>query len=129
MFRLCVELGCPHPDELILGTPPTTAKIGLGRWFGKDRYLSVTLPGKPGMTALQLNEWFAFSSLEPVGREFRAELRHGQSQAMVANLNRDTKNRHEPFTAVEFMNFTEKPPVKVYSEAELEAYTAKMFGG
>jgi len=44
------------------------------------------------------------------------------------NLNRDPKQRSEPFNAIEFMNFTEKPPEKIYTAEELEAYADKIFG-
>lgn len=64
--------------------------------------------------------------LEPIG-EFRSELRHGQMMALHLNLNRDSKT--EPFKALDMMNFIEKPPEKVYTMEELEAYAAKIFGG
>lgn len=65
--------------------------------------------------------------IEPFG-EFRQELRHGQMMALHLNLNRDSKQRPEPFTALECMNFVEREPEKVYSQEELEAYAAKIFG-
>lgn len=86
------------------------------------------MPGKPGLTASQLNEWMAYASIEPFG-EFRSELRHGQQMAMTANINRDSKAKPEPFTATDFMNFVEKEPEKQYTQEELEAYAEKIFGG
>jgi len=79
------------------------------------------------MTAAQLNELLAFNSLEPFG-EYRSELRHGQQMALQLNLNRDPKQRHDPFNALECMNFTQKPPERVYTAEELEKYAAKIFG-
>lgn len=96
-------------------------------WWGKPRYLSISLPGKPGLTASQLNDWFAYEQIEPFG-EFRSELRHGQMMALHANLNRDSKNKPEPFTALDFMNFVEREPEREYTIEELEAYAAKIFG-
>jgi hypothetical protein len=112
---------------LLYGTSPKALKFGLGRWFGKERYLTVTLPGKDPLTAFQFNEWLAYYNIEPFG-EFRSELRFGSVMALTANLNRDSKNKPEPFTALDFMNYVERPPEKVYSDAELEAYAEKVFG-
>lgn len=66
-------------------------------------------------------------NIEPFG-EFRSELRHGQVMSMTANMNRDTKQRAEPFSAVEFMNFTEKEPEKVLTPEEIEAHFDRIFG-
>ena len=79
------------------------------------------------MTASQLNELIAYSLIEPFG-EYRAELRHGQQLALHLNLNRDSKQRSEPFTALECMNYVVKPPEKIYTVEELEAYADKIFG-
>ena len=95
--------------------------------MGKPRHLTLTWPGKSGLTAAQLNEWFAYNTIEPFG-EFRNELRHAQQMALTMNLNRDPKQRSEPFNATEFMNFTERPPEKIYTAEELEAYADKIFG-
>lgn len=85
------------------------------------------LPGKAGLTASQLNDWFAYANIEPFGEQ-RSELRHGQMMAMTANLNRDSKQRSEPFTALDFMNYVEKEPERIYTQEELEEYAAKIFG-
>ena len=109
-----------------MGIPTKLFSIPLGKWFGKERVFSVSLPGKPGLTAKQLTDWFSYNSIEPFG-EYRSELRHGQSMAFNANLNRDTKEQWEPFKAVEFMNFVEPIPEKVLTKEELEAYFDKIF--
>lgn len=83
-----------------------------------------------GLTARQLNEWMVYDSIEPFG-EYRAELRHGQAMAMMANLNRDSDKRPEPFTARDFMNFLDpvgESPEREYTDEELDAYAAQIFG-
>lgn len=78
------------------------------------------------MTASQLNELIAYHDIEPFG-EMRNELRHGQQMAMVANINRDSKLKPEPFKAKDFMNFVQSEPEKIYTVEELEAYADKIF--
>ena len=65
--------------------------------------------------------------IEPFG-QFRDELRNGAMMALHCNMNRDPKQRPEPFTAMDFMNFVERPPEKVLSLEEIEAHFDKMFG-
>lgn len=98
MWRIAIGLGYRHPDFLIVG-----------------------------MTALQVVELLTFYRLEPFG-ESREELRHGAVMSMTANLNRDSKQKSEPFKPVDFMHYVQKEPEKVYTKEELEAYTAKIFG-
>lgn len=74
-FRLAVQLGYPHPDILLAS-----------------------------ISSRQFAEWIAYSKIEPFG-EIRDEIRHGQQMAMTANINRDTKTRRDPFSAIDFMNF------------------------
>ena len=78
------------------------------------------------MTALQVVELLTFYRLEPFGEQ-RAELRHGASLALTANLNRDSKQKSEPFVAKDFMHYIQKEPERVYTQEELEAYAAKIF--
>jgi hypothetical protein len=79
------------------------------------------------MTALQLSELQAFYNLEPFGEQ-RAELRHGAAMAMTANLNRNSKQKVEPFKAVEFMHYVQKEPERVYTPEELEAALDQILG-
>jgi hypothetical protein len=95
--------------------------------LGKKRELSIQVPGKRGLSAKQINEWYAYMNVEPFG-EFRSELRHGQQMAMNANINRDSKTKPEPFNSLDFMNFVERPPEKVLTLEEIEAHFDKMFG-
>lgn len=39
---------------------------------------------------------------------------------MLANINRDTRARREPFKPSEFMNFIESPPEKKLTPVEIE---------
>ena len=59
-----------------------------------------------------LSEWMAFSAIEPFGYE--ADM-HGSAitSSVVANANRDTKKKSEPFTAQDFLpqEPEEKPSV------------------
>lgn len=80
------------------------------------------------MTSSELGEWMAYSSIEPFG-EYRSELRHGQHMAMVANINRDSEKKPDPYRPIDFMNFIEyEEPDREYTDEELEAYAAQIFG-
>ena len=48
----------------------------------------------------------AYDIVEPFGEQ-RSELRHGQQMALHANINRDSGKRSDPFTALEFMNYSD----------------------
>ena len=102
-------------------------KIPLWLWKGKRKYFTISLPGKQGLTAAQLSEWMAYSSIEPFG-EFRNELRHGQLMSFHFNMNRDPKQRHAPYEPKDFMNFVTLPPERVLTKEEIEAEFDKIFG-
>ncbi len=74
-------------------------------------------------------EWQKYYSIEPFG-EFRAELRHGQQMALAANINRNSEKRPDPFDAIDFMNYVDKPEVveREMTTEELEAYATSVFG-
>ena len=78
------------------------------------------------MTIKQLRELELFYSIEPFG-EFHHELRHGQSLALTANLNRDEKKHPAGFKPTDFMNFHEPVAEKIYTDEELENYADKIF--
>jgi len=44
----------------------------------------------------------AYAEVEPFGPQSE-DIRHGQQMALIANINRDTKARPEPFAAADFM--------------------------
>lgn len=50
----------------------------------------------------QLHAWMAYYELEPFGEQ-RDDLRMAQLLALTANVNRDPKKRHKPYTAMDFM--------------------------
>ena len=54
------------------------------------------------------DEWMAYSQIEPFG-EMRAELRNGELCALLANINRDSKRKSEPFKAIDFMHYIDEP--------------------
>lgn len=47
--------------------------------------------------------------------------------ALQLNLNRDPKQRSEPFTALECMNFVEKEPEKILTPEEIEEHLDRIF--
>ena len=61
------------------------------------------------LTCTQFLEWQAYYAIEPFGEQ-REELRHGQKMAQFANhYQRDPKRDPEPYPAIDFMNYTERP--------------------
>lgn len=60
------------------------------------------------MSSSQFAEWMAYYQAEPFG-EFREELRNGTACALLANLERDREKQPDPFSALDFMHFTERP--------------------
>ncbi len=52
------------------------------------------------MTAAEIREWQAFWRLEPFGDDWR---RTARLQALMAEINRNERNRSEPFTEDDFM--------------------------
>ncbi len=97
-FRLALHLGEKNPDQML-----------------------------SEMSCSTFQEWQEYDCIEPFG-EYRSELRHGQQMALTANLNRDSKNRPEPFTAAEFMNFTPQPEEKILTPEEIEQHFNGIFG-
>ncbi len=97
---MALHLGYPHPDYLL-----------------------------QALTASQLNGWLQYNAIEPFG-EIRSEIRHGQSMALSANINRDHDKHPSPFNATDFMNFYDRaqeaePQATV---DELESYAKRLFG-
>ncbi len=109
------------------GTPATVAVIPLGTWWGKPRKLEIHLPGRRGLTCSEIQQWRAYETVEPFG-EFRSELRHGQLMALTANLKRNSETKPEPFTSLDFMNFTEQPKEKKLTPAQINNAFKQLFG-
>jgi hypothetical protein len=60
----------------------------------------------------ELTEWRAFYELEPFG-DLIADQRHGIATAVLANVNRDSKRKPDPYVAADFIPWHEshrKPP-------------------
>lgn len=77
------------------------------------------------LTTSQLYGWMAYYDAEPFG-EMRGELRHGQTMALQANINRDPKR--QPYQSKDFMNFMPESPVKKISAEEANAIFGAFFG-
>ena len=74
-----------------------------------------------------LTEWMAFFSLEPFGYE--AEL-HGSAitSSVIANVNRDSKKKSDPFTAQDFLpQEPESPEDKPSVFARLKEYLKSVY--
>lgn len=66
------------------------------------------------MTSSQFAEWLAFSKIDPVGREYRNELRHGQIMQLLDRIWLKTADleRRQELLPIDFMNFQGKPEGK-----------------
>lgn len=54
------------------------------------------------MTWNQLKGWMEYASIEPFGEE-RDDYRSGIVASVIANVNRDSKTRPEPYSPLDFM--------------------------
>jgi len=79
------------------------------------------------ISSRELTEWMSFFELEPWGTETEL-LGHAITSATIANVNRDTKKRPNPFTANDFI-----PEFDRYKATENQALKIRqinaMFGG
>lgn len=62
-----------------------------------------------GISYEELTAWAALYQADPWG-ERRADLRAGIGHALFANANRDTKQRPEPFSPLDFMPYESMQP-------------------
>jgi hypothetical protein len=60
------------------------------------------------MSGAEFMEWIAHYQREPWG-DFRIDLAGARITALLANVNRDTKKRPQPFSIADFMPFIEQP--------------------
>lgn len=73
------------------------------------------------MSPSELGEWLAEYTISPWG-EWRGDLRAAQTTAMIANVNRDSKSRPEPFQPRDFMfDYLVEQQDKARRDAELSA--------
>jgi hypothetical protein len=56
------------------------------------------------MTSMEFTEWQAFYQLEPFG-ELVADERHGAGMALLANINRNSDTRPQPWHAEDFITW------------------------
>lgn len=61
--------------------------------------------------AKQLQEWYEFDRIEPIGVEANY-IGHGIVASTLANVNRDSKKKKEPFTVGDFIPISFKPEKK-----------------
>ena len=61
------------------------------------------------MRPSELTEWLAFYADSPFGEE-RADLRAAIVASTIANVNRDSKRRPQPFKPVDFMPYQHVEP-------------------
>lgn len=54
------------------------------------------------LTARQFQQWLLYLDIEPI-ESLRADYRAAQIVSMLANINRDTKKRANPFTPEDFL--------------------------
>jgi hypothetical protein len=69
------------------------------------------------ISSAEFTEWLAYYELEPFGDQV-ADMRHGTSAALLANINRNAKERPEPFLAADFINWGERAQGAEDEEAE-----------
>ena len=56
----------------------------------------------------EFGEWIAYAHISPWGEQ-RADLRSAVVASVIANVNRDTRRRPQPFKPADFMPFNEGP--------------------
>lgn len=91
---MTLALGYPHPDYLL-----------------------------PLLSGSQLQDWMDYAAREPFGSA-RADQRAGVLAALIANVNRDSKRKPEPFTIEDF--FPSEPPREETPEEATERLEAQL---
>ena len=59
------------------------------------------------ISSREFTEWLAYYQLEPFG-ETIADLRHGVATAAMANFNRNSKDKPEPYKALDFIPWADR---------------------
>lgn len=78
------------------------------------------------MSANQLREWMEYDSLEPIGIQGHL-IGHATTASTLANVNRDSKSRPEPFSILDFMPETFRPLQPPVDEEEANKQAAIKF--
>ena len=77
------------------------------------------------LTAEQLKMWWEFDKIEPIGVEAHL-LGHAITASTLANVNRDSKKKKEPFSPADFMpEFIKPKDTKESKKSKLVAETKK----
>ena len=75
----------------------------------------------------QFKEWEEYYSVEPWGDD-QHEARNGMLCSLIANVNRDTKKKRDPFMPRDFMRGPAEPEVEL-TDAQIERELDRLFGG
>lgn len=67
----------------------------------------------------EFTEWLAYYQIEPFG-EYIADLRHGASCALVANINRNAEQRPEPYQSGDFIYWVNEEATAAESEEPIQ---------
>jgi hypothetical protein len=80
------------------------------------------------ISSQELTEWAAYYRLEPFG-EMLADQRHGIATSVLANVNRDPKQRREPYKAKDFIYWDQSDDVEnngeFHADPELQSKILK----
>lgn len=68
----------------------------------------------------------AYEQVEPFG-EVRAEQRNGLACSVLANVNRNSKEKPEPFTHEDFMFHVQRKVERKLTDEEIESNLDKIF--
>ena len=77
------------------------------------------------MPAALFQEWQVYAAIEPFG-EPRADLRMAQVCALLANINRDRKQRPQPYTIRDFMFEFDREPEPEETKLERQLAAGRM---
>lgn len=83
------------------------------------------------LSTRQFDEWLAFYQIEPWGEE-RGDVRAGIIASTIANVNRDPKQRRQPYSPKDFMPVYDRPPQEAQSTEQMLRIAEMMneaFGG
>lgn len=81
------------------------------------------------ITSEQFLEWMHYDALDPFG-EWRADWRSAEIVTMIANVNRDSKKRKEPYKTTDFLvKFGEREADKPRQTVKQQLSIVKMIAG
>lgn len=100
MFRLCLALGCAHPDYLL-----------------------------SSLSSSQLSEWEAYNKIDPIG-QWRSDFRMANLASVITNIARSlySKQGTKMSTPLDFMPMWEKEQEKPKKKQTIEDMKSFMLG-